>query len=59
VSRNSITTECVDFQFVEDPVPGLISDRAYGFGGGQAPSMTVSKLMVMALSGWIKPREGI
>ena len=48
--RDSITTECVDYQSVEDPVPTLISDRAYAFGGAQTPSMTVSKLMVVALS---------
>ncbi|MFM1560821.1 MAG: YicC/YloC family endoribonuclease [Roseibacillus sp.] len=28
VSRNSITTECADFQSVEDPALGQISDRA-------------------------------
>ena len=29
VSRNSITTECADFQSVEDPVRGLVSDCAH------------------------------
>jgi hypothetical protein len=59
-SRNSITTEGIDFQSVEDPVPGLISDCAYGFGDGQTPSMIVSKLMVVALASWInRQREHV
>jgi hypothetical protein len=33
VSRNSITTECADFQTLVEPVLGLISDRAYALGG--------------------------
>ncbi len=60
MSRNSIRTECVDFQSVENPVRGLISDRAYAIGDGQTPSMTVSKLMAVALGNWInRQREHV
>ncbi len=46
--------------FLPCPVRGLISDRAYAIGDGQTPSMTVSKLMVVALGNWInRQREHV
>ena len=47
VSRNSITTECADFQTVGEPVLKPISARASAGCGGETPSMNV---MVVALA---------
>jgi hypothetical protein len=50
VSRNSITTECVDSQSVEREGLRLISDRATSVGGREHRSMDVIRLMVVALA---------
>ena len=47
VSRNSIATECADFQ----SVLSLISDQAYAFRENENPPVNVLRLMVMALEG--------
>jgi hypothetical protein len=49
VSRNSIATECADFQAVGSGELWAISDRAWVLGGGETPSMNVMNLMVVAL----------
>jgi hypothetical protein len=57
VSRNSITTECADFQTVGEPVLKPISARASADGGGETPPMDLIKLMVVALAGWINQQQ--
>ena len=57
VSRNSITTECADFQTVGEPVLKPISARASAGCGGETPSMNVMNLMVVALAGWINQQQ--
>lgn len=53
VSRNSITTECADFQTVVESVLRPISARSSGGRGGETPSMNVMNLMVVALAGGV------
>jgi hypothetical protein len=57
VSRNSITTECADFQTVGELVLKPTSARASAGCGGETPSMNVMNLMVVALAGWINQQQ--
>ena len=58
-SRNSITTECAGLQSVGLSALGPVSDRVWEWRDGENPAMNVSKLMVLALVGWINGQEHV
>ena len=57
MSRNSMITECADFQSVGRPVLGPISDQACVLSDSETVQVNVMKLMVVALAGWINQRQ--
>ena len=59
MSRNSITTECADFQSVGKPVLGRRGGRIvlWRYWTVKAAPMNVMKLMVVARAGWINQQQ--